>query len=99
MNLPDPGGGGELTPSQISHAVHDYVQSLYPLSLSLPPILSLSQERSQNVTSRQPDFDQVLGDGQNLLAVAHPKAVPILQSKLQRLERKWMELRGHIGEL
>ncbi len=51
------------------------------------------------MTSRQPNFDQVSGDGQNLLAVAHPKAVPVLQSKLQQLERKWVELRGHIGEL
>ncbi len=47
---------------------------------------------------RQPDFEKVLGDGQNLLAVAHPKAVPILQSKLQQLRQKWMQLRGHIGE-
>ena len=58
----------------------------------------LPQEVSQDVTVRQPDFEKVLGDGQNLLAVAHPKAVPILQSKLQQLRQKWMQLRGHIGE-
>ncbi len=81
-----------------------HIYSLDPFSPSpSPPLtpssLSFSQEISQSVTSRQPNFDQVLGDGQNLLAVAHPKAVPVLQSKLQQLERKWVELRGHIGEL
>ena len=50
------------------------------------------------MTTRQPDFDKVLGDGQGLLQVAHPKAVPVLQSKLQQLEHKWVDLRGRIGE-
>lgn len=50
------------------------------------------------MTARQPELDKVLNDGQGLLQVAHPKAVPVLQSKLQQMEHKWVELRGHIGE-
>ena len=50
------------------------------------------------MTARQPEYDHVLAEGQNLLQLAHPRAVPVLQSKLQQLERTWVDLRGKVGE-
>jgi len=58
----------------------------------------LPQAFSQEVTARQPEYDHVLAEGQNLLQLAHPRAVPVLQSKLQQLERAWVDLRGKVGE-
>ena len=56
------------------------------------------QAFGQKVTARQPEYDHVLAEGQNLLQLAHPRAVPVLQSKLQQQERTWVDLRGKVGE-
>ena len=56
------------------------------------------QAFSHEVTAKQPEYDKVLADGQNLLQLAHPKAVAVLQSKQHQLERKWVDLRGRVGE-
>ena len=56
------------------------------------------QALTQEVTARQQQYDKVNGDGQNLLQLAHPAAVPVLQGKLQHLGRKWVDLRGRMGE-
>ena len=47
---------------------------------------------------RQPQYDKVNSDGENLLQLAHPAAVPVLQGKLQHLGRKWVDLRGRMGK-
>ena len=60
--------------------------------------LSLPQTFSHEVTAKQPEYDTILADGQNLLQLAHPKAVPVLQTKLQDLEQRWLDLRGRIGQ-
>lgn len=49
------------------------------------------------MATKQPDFDKVCSDGNSILQLAHPQAVPVLESKLQQLERKWLELRGKLG--
>ena len=56
------------------------------------------QAFGQELTARQPEYNRVLAEGQNLLQLAHPRAVPVLQSKLQQLERTWVDLRGKVGE-
>lgn len=60
-----------------------------------PPLV---QALTQEVTARQPQYDKVNSDGSNLLQLAHPVAVPVLQGKLQHLGRKWVDLRGRMGE-
>ena len=60
--------------------------------------LSHIQAFTQEVTAKQPDYDRVMAEGQNLLQLAHPRAVPVLQSHLQQLERAWLDLRGRVGE-
>ena len=52
----------------------------------------------QEVAARQPDYDKVFSKGKHILQLAHPRAVPILESKLQQLERKWLDLRGKLGK-
>ena len=49
--------------------------------------LSLTQAFSHEVTAKKPECDTILADGQNLLQLAHPKAVSVLQMKLHNLEQ------------
>ena len=56
------------------------------------------QALTHEVTARQPQYDTVNSDGQNLLQLAHPVAVPVLKDKLQLLGRKWLDLRGRMGK-
>ena len=72
--------------------------SLFIPSMNILPLLVLLQAFNQEVTAKQPECDHVLAEGQNLLQLAHPRAVPLLQSKLQQLERAWVDLRGKVGE-
>jgi len=51
------------------------------------------------VTDKKPEYDTILADGQNLLQLAHPKAVSVLQLKLHNLEQGRLDFRGHIGKL
>ena len=48
--------------------------------------------------AKQPEYDGVLAEGQQLLQLAHPRAMAVLQSHLQQLETAWVELRGRVGE-
>ncbi len=57
----------------------------------------LSQVLVQEVATKQPDFDKVCSEGKSILQLAHPQAVPVLDSKLQQLEKKWHDLRGKMG--
>lgn len=52
----------------------------------------------QEVTARQPDYDKVCSDGTNILQLSHPQAVPVLENRLQHLERKWLNLRKKLGK-
>lgn len=51
----------------------------------------------QEVGLKQPDYDTVSSSGKNMLRLAHPQGVGVLTSKLQLLERKWLDLRGRLG--
>ena len=68
-------------------------QSIYDCDL-----LATLQAFSQEVTAKQPEYDRVMAEGQNLIQLAHPRAVALLQSHLQQLERAWVDLRGRVGE-
>ena len=57
----------------------------------------LVQVLAQEVAAKQPDDDKVFSAGKNILQLAHPQAVPILDGKLQQLEKKWLDLRGKLG--
>jgi len=48
------------------------------------------------VTAKKPEYDTLLADGQNLLQLAHPKAVSVLQMKLHNLEQGWLDFHGHM---
>jgi len=61
--------------------------------------LSLPQVFSHEVTVEKPEYDTILADGLNLLQLAHPKAVSVLQLKLHNLEQGWLDHSGHIGQL
>ena len=43
-------------------------------------------------------YDTLLADGLNLLQLAHPNAVPVLQDKLHHLEQRLVDLCGRIGQ-
>jgi len=62
-------------------------------------LLSLPQAFSREVTAEKPEYDTIPADGQNLLQLAHPKAVSVLQMKLHNLEQGWLDFRAHIGQL
>ena len=95
-SLPSPPTPFLRSPPLIPLCLH--CSFLLSLLSSPSPILCLLQAFSQEVTARQPEYDHVLAEGQNLLQLAHPRAVPVLQSKLQQLERTWVDLRGKVGE-
>ena len=70
--------------------------SIFP---SLLPHLSLiPQAFIHEATAKQPEYDTLLADGRNLLQLAHPKAVPVLQDKLHHLKWRWVNLHGQIGQ-
>lgn len=50
------------------------------------------------MTARQPQYDTVIGDGQYVLQLAHPVAVPKIQGKLDLLGKKWTDLRKRMGK-
>lgn len=47
----------------------------------------------------QPQYDTVNNDGQYVLQLAHPVAVPKIQGKLDLLAKKWTDLRKQMGML
>ncbi len=48
---------------------------------------------------KQPQYDTVNSDGQYVLQLAHPEAVPKIQGKLDLLAKKWTDLRKQMGML
>jgi hypothetical protein len=54
---------------------------------------------SQEVAVKQPQYDTVNSDGQYVLQLAHPEAVPKIQGKLDVLAKKWTDLRKQMGML
>ena len=57
-----------------------------------------TQAFTQDVSIKQASYDKFKEESEDLLQRSHPQAVPAIQQKLQYLERKWVGLRGHIGE-
>ena len=53
----------------------------------------------QEIANKQPEYESVCSDGKNILRLAHPQAVAPLESKLQQLQHKWLDLRGKLGML
>jgi len=66
----------------------------YLLIIPLP----LPQAFSHEVTVKKPEYNTILADDQNLLQLAHPKAVSVLQMKLHNLEQGGLDFRAHIGQ-
>ena len=54
---------------------------------------------TQEVAAMQPQYDTVNNDGQYVLQLAHPVAVPKIQGKLDLLAKKWTDLRKQMGML
>lgn len=52
----------------------------------------------QEIATKQPDYDSVCSDGKNILRLAHPQAVGMLDGQLQQLEKKWLDLRSKLGK-
>lgn len=61
-------------------------------------LFTCKQAFSQEVTAKQPEYDRVHADGQQLLQLAHPQAVVKLENHLQQLETAWLDLRGRVGK-
>ena len=59
----------------------------------------VTQVMTQEVAAKQPQYDTVNSDGQYVLQLAHPVAVPKIQGKLDLLAKKWTELRKQMGML
>ena len=91
-----------VLPNSSREVTYIFLPPSLPPSLPSPSIhpshITPPQAFSQEIAGRQPEFDKILATGHNLLQLAHPRAVPVLQSKLQQLERNWVDLRGRVGE-
>ena len=56
------------------------------------------QTYSAEILGKQPEIDNVLEKGEQLLKKAHPDAVPILKNMIQELRDRWKELKEMVSD-